>query len=110
MKVAPELQLSVDNVRVVVSNETGFFIIFFQYKNGITYTIETHYSAILGRQYLNVRLGASSALEGKTSGLCGEMDGNVANDFTGPDGAVYNDAVSFGNSCTLLSVKLNCVY
>ena len=103
IKATPSLQFSVDDVRVVFSNETGFFVIFFQYENGITYTIETHYSPVLERQFMNVLLGPSSALEGKTSGLCGKMDGIQVNDFTGPDGAVYDDAIRFGDSCTLVT-------
>ncbi|XP_065832505.1 uncharacterized protein [Oscarella lobularis] len=107
IKATPSLQFSVDDVRVVFSNETGFFVIFFQYENGITYTIETHYSPVLERQFMNVLLGPSSALEGKTSGLCGKMDGIQVNDFTGPDGAVYDDAIRFGDSWRIDAYELD---
>eukprot|EP00118_Oscarella_pearsei_P021145 m.235962 g.235962 ORF g.235962 m.235962 type:complete len:1784 (+) comp40130_c0_seq16:813-6164(+) len=99
-EVAPGdvLELSQGDVTLYVTNDTGFVLYFVQYRNGITYSIETHYSSTLERQYLNVALGATAALFQKTSGLCGFTDGDTNNDMTGPDGTRYDNAIEFGDS------------
>ena len=57
------------------------------------------------RQYLNVLYSPTAAYKGQTEGLCGFMDNNETNDFAGPDGTVYKDAVQFAESCKI-SCKL----
>lgn len=53
------------------------------------------------RQYLNVLYSPTAAYKGYTEGLCGFMDNNATNDFAGPDGTVYKDAVQFAESCKI---------
>ncbi|EDO27135.1 predicted protein [Nematostella vectensis] len=52
----------------------------------------------MGRQYLNVLFTPTAAFYGNTGGLCGDMDNNPANDFTGPTGERFTDAVQFAES------------
>jgi len=54
----------------------------------------------MGRQYLNVLYAPTVAYKGHTEGLCGFMDNNATNDFMGPDGEAYEEAVQFAESCT----------
>ena len=58
------------------------------------------------RQYLNVLYSPTTAYKGYTEGLCGFMDNNATNDFAGPDGTVYKDAVQFAESCKIACSKL----
>lgn len=58
------------------------------------------------RQYLNVLYSPTAAYKGYTEGLCGFMDNNATNDFAGPDGTVYKDAVQFAESCKIACSKL----
>jgi len=53
------------------------------------------------RQYLNVLYSPTAAYKGYTEGLCGFMDNNATNDFAGPDGTVYKEAVQFAESCKI---------
>ena len=71
----------------------------FQFTNGASYTVEVRYSNMLERQYLNTEFGPMASFIEKTEGLCGYMDDNEINDFTGPDGKVYTDTDEFANAC-----------
>ena len=66
---------------------------------GVTVTIDVRHSRVMKRQYLNVLYSPTAAYKGHTEGLCGFMDNNAANDFMGPDGTLYKDAVQFAESC-----------
>ena len=66
---------------------------------GVTVTIDVRHSHVMKRQYLNVLYSPTAAYKGYTEGLCGFMDNNATNDFLGPDGILYNDAVQFAESC-----------
>ena len=61
--------------------------------------MEVRHSPVMERQYLNVIFAASIALNKATEGLCGYMDNDEKNDFYGPDGTLYTDAVEFAESC-----------
>ena len=69
---------------------------------GVTVTIDVRHSSVMKRQYLNVLYSPTAAYKGHTEGLCGFMDNNATNDFMGPDGILYNDAVQFAESCKQL--------
>ena len=62
-------------------------------------TIDVRHSRVMKRQYLNVLYSPTAAYKGNTAGLCGFMDNNATNDFMGPDGILYSDAVQFSESC-----------
>ncbi|XP_035690048.1 tenascin-like [Branchiostoma floridae] len=44
----------------------------------------------MGRQFVNILFSPTATFKGTTEGLCGLMDDDDANDFTGPGGTVYN--------------------
>ena len=67
---------------------------------GVTVTIDVRHSRVMKRQYLNVLYSPTAAYKGHTEGLCGFMDNNSTNDFMGPDGVIYSNAVQFAESCT----------
>lgn len=66
---------------------------------GLTITIDVRHSRVMKRQYLNVFYSPTAAYKGHTEGLCGFMDNNATNDFIGPDGTPYQDAIQFAESC-----------
>ena len=70
-------------------------------------TIDVRHSRVMKRQYLNVLYSPTAAYKGRTEGLCGFMDNNATNDFMGPDGILYNDAVEFAESCKQRLIMLN---
>ncbi|KAL9982165.1 hypothetical protein ACROYT_G010976 [Oculina patagonica] len=78
-----------DNVVVLIS---------LQYESGVTVTLDVRHSHVMKRQYLNVLYSPTAAYKGHTEGLCGFMDNNKTNDFMGPDGTLYSDAVQFAES------------
>ena len=80
----------------------------FQFTNGTSYTVEVRYSNMLERQYLNTEFGPTASFIEKTEGLCGYMDDDEINDFTGPDGKVYTDTDEFANAC--MDRKTNLIY
>ena len=48
--------------------------------------------------------GPNKDFTGKTQGLCGMMDDDASNDFQGPNGTLYEDAVEFAETCNITSV------
>ncbi|CAH1774305.1 unnamed protein product [Owenia fusiformis] len=80
-------------VHMVISKsngEDGVMLVTVQYNTGVMVTAYVRYSAKMKRQYLNMVLQLTSAFTGKTSGLCGLMDDDPVNDFTGRNGVMYN--------------------
>lgn len=73
--------------------------LYFQFKNGATYTIEIRYSYSIGRQFLDTSLGAPIPFMMTTSGLCGNMDGNPNNDFVSPNGTLIETPNEFAETC-----------
>ena len=53
----------------------------------------------MNRQYMNILFTPALALRESTEGLCGFMDSDDTNDFQGPDGVTYTDAIEFAESC-----------
>ena len=53
------------------------------------------------RQYINMLFGPNKDFTGKTQGLCGMMDDDASNDFQGPNGTLYEDAVEFAETCNI---------
>ena len=51
------------------------------------------------RQFLNIVFAPTVHFDTKTEGLCGFMDNDDTNDFIGPDGMSYSDAIDFSESC-----------
>lgn len=51
------------------------------------------------RQYLNVMYTPTDEFKGQTEGLCGLMNNDQSNDFVGPRGEHYPDAIQFADSC-----------
>jgi hypothetical protein len=62
-------------------------------------SVETEYSPVMSRQYLNVNFIPTAAFSKTTEGLCGFMDDDDTNDLTGPNGEKYNDTIQFSESC-----------
>jgi hypothetical protein len=71
----------------------------FLYCLGATVSVETEYSPVMSRQYLNVNFIPTAAFSKTTEGLCGFMDDDDTNDLTGPNGEKYNDTIQFAESC-----------
>ena len=81
---------------------------FFQFHNGAAYKIHVRYSESIGRQYIDASLGAPIPFMEKTTGLCGNMDGNRYNDFIGPDGTTHENVNDFVESCKGLCCTIVC--
>ncbi|XP_048576746.1 uncharacterized protein LOC5510655 isoform X3 [Nematostella vectensis] len=79
-------------------NEGAVLLLSLQFITGVSLTIDVRHSPTMGRQYLNVLFTPTAAFYGNTGGLCGDMDNNPANDFTGPTGERFTDAVQFAES------------
>uniref|UniRef100_A0AAY4AS27 VWFD domain-containing protein n=1 Tax=Denticeps clupeoides TaxID=299321 RepID=A0AAY4AS27_9TELE len=99
------------------------------YQNGIQYVIKTDFGLLVtyDRVY-HVTVTIPSNYQGKTCGLCGNYDGNTANDFLLPGGSPTNDINAFGkawkvaipgvvcedgcngNSCPVCDPKLRAVF
>ncbi|CAH1781186.1 unnamed protein product [Owenia fusiformis] len=83
-----------DDVHMVITNSNGsddsVMLVTLQYNTGVMVSTYLRYSAKMKRQYLNLVLQLTAAFSGKTSGLCGLMDDDQSNDFTGADGKLYN--------------------
>ncbi len=62
-------------------------------------SVEAEYSPVMSRHYLNVNFISIDMFATKSEGLCGFMDDDDSNDFTGPNGEQYNDAIQFVESC-----------
>lgn len=78
---------------------------FFQFKNGASYTLEVRYSESVGRQFLDTSLGAPIPFIKTTKGLCGNMDGDPYNDYIAPNGDPLSDATTFAESCTWFDIR-----
>ncbi len=61
--------------------------------------METEYSRVMSRHYLNVNFIPTAMFARNTEGLCGFMDDDDTNDLTGPNGEQYNDTIEFAESC-----------
>ena len=66
---------------------------------GATVSVETEFSPVMSRQYLNVNFIPTAVFTRKTEGLCGFMDDDDSNDLIGPNGEQYDDATQFAESC-----------
>jgi hypothetical protein len=78
------------------STLTGALVqLFFQFRNGATYTIEVRYSRTVGRQFIDTSLGAPIPFMGTTTALCGNMDGDPNNDFLSPNGTSIESSHDF---------------
>ncbi|XP_019646646.1 PREDICTED: uncharacterized protein LOC109487118 [Branchiostoma belcheri] len=73
-------------------------IISLTFTSGATVSFDVRYSPKMGRQFVNILFSPTATFKGNTEGLCGLMDDDNANDFTGPDGAVYNDSSVFAET------------
>ena len=71
----------------------------FQFSSGVVYSVHVRYSGGIGRQYMDTEFGITPAFYNATEGLCGIMDNDVRNDFTGPAGKIYSKPKDFGDSC-----------
>lgn len=101
-RLGSKLQLGGNSVTVFMREShvsNSLLQLFFQFRNGATYTIEVRYSESLGRQFLDTSLGAPASFTRKTKGLCGNMDGDPLNDYESPDGTILNDPDTFADSC-----------
>jgi hypothetical protein len=82
------------------STLTGALVqLFFQFRNGATYTIEVRYSRTVGRQFIDTSLGAPIPFMGTTTALCGNMDGDPNNDFLSPNGTSIESSHDFTETC-----------
>ncbi|CAH1231914.1 TNXB [Branchiostoma lanceolatum] len=81
------------------ATESGAVIIIsLTFASGATVSFDVRYSPKMGRQFVNILFSPTATFKGNTEGLCGLMDDDDANDFTGPDGAVYNDSSVFAET------------
>ncbi|XP_078598874.1 uncharacterized protein LOC144874520 [Branchiostoma floridae x Branchiostoma japonicum] len=81
------------------ATESGAVIIVsITFASGATVSFDVRYSPKMGRQFVNILFSPTATFKGNTEGLCGLMDDDDANDFTGPDGAVYNDSSVFAET------------
>ena len=67
-------------------------------------SIETAYSPVMKRQYLNVNFIPTASFTKTTEGLCGFMDDDETNDLVGPNGQHFNDPLLFAESCKFTKV------
>ncbi|CAD5122347.1 DgyrCDS10784 [Dimorphilus gyrociliatus] len=87
------------------SDETTLLIFSIDYVNGAFLSVAVSYSPVMKRQYLSFALVPSKSMFNMTSGLCGLMNNNLNDDFTGPDDTVYETSEEFGNSWRMNNVK-----
>ncbi|CAH1233157.1 TNC [Branchiostoma lanceolatum] len=81
------------------ATESGAVIIVsVTFASGATVSFDVRYSPKMGRQFVNILFSPTATFKGSTEGLCGIMDDDDANDFTGPDGAEYNDSSVFAET------------
>ncbi|CAH1252389.1 TNC [Branchiostoma lanceolatum] len=81
------------------SMESGAVIIIsITFASGATVSFDIRYSPKMGRQFVNILFSPTATFRGNTEGLCGLMDDDDANDFTGPDGALYDDPSVFAET------------
>ncbi|XP_028399971.1 uncharacterized protein LOC114523292 [Dendronephthya gigantea] len=82
------------------SNGAQVIIMSFQYKSGVTVSVEAEYSPVMSRHYLNVNFIPNADFTKATEGLCGFMDDDETNDLIGPNGEQYNknDTIEFAES------------
>ncbi|XP_019634589.1 PREDICTED: uncharacterized protein LOC109477683 [Branchiostoma belcheri] len=81
------------------ATESGAVIIVsITFASGATVSFDIRYSPKMGRQFVNILFSPTATFKGNTEGLCGLMDDDDDNDFTGPDGTVYNDTSVFAET------------
>ncbi|KAI8480739.1 hypothetical protein Bbelb_415320 [Branchiostoma belcheri] len=81
------------------STETGAVVIIsITFASGASVSFDVRYSPKMSRQFINILFSPTATFKGNTEGLCGFMDDDIANDFTGPDGVVYDDAFTFAET------------
>ncbi|XP_019614645.1 PREDICTED: uncharacterized protein LOC109462534 [Branchiostoma belcheri] len=81
------------------ATESGAVIIVsITFASGATVSFDIRYSPKMGRQFVNILFSPTATFKGNTEGLCGLMDDDGDNDFTGPDGTVYNDTSVFAET------------
>ncbi|KAI8487041.1 hypothetical protein Bbelb_353010, partial [Branchiostoma belcheri] len=81
------------------ATESGAVIIVsITFASGATVSFDIRYSPKMGRQFVNILFNPTATFKGSTEGLCGLMDDDDDNDFTGPDGTVYNDTSVFAET------------
>ncbi|KAI8507318.1 hypothetical protein Bbelb_146980 [Branchiostoma belcheri] len=81
------------------ATESGAVIIVsITFASGATVSFDVRYSPKMGRQFVNILFSPTATFKGNTEGLCGLMDDNNTNDFTGPDGSVHNDSSVFAET------------
>ena len=74
--------------------------------SGADVTVDVRYSPVMKRQYMNVLFKPTAEFKFNTSGLCGYMDNNIANDLMGPNGEIYMDTDEFALSCKILICQI----
>ncbi|XP_028400060.1 uncharacterized protein LOC114523362 [Dendronephthya gigantea] len=101
----PKFLFANDSIKLNIFNpdnrteSDGVAIFAFQFKSGVTVTVEAEYSPVMSRQYLNVNFIPTAAFTKTTEGLCGFMDDDETNDLIGPKGEqYYNNTIKFSES------------
>ncbi|CAH1233820.1 TNC [Branchiostoma lanceolatum] len=91
-------------VEIPSTSESGEVVLFsFTFESGASVAFDIRFSPKMGRQYLNVIFSPTACFKGKTRGMCGYMDDDEDNDFTGPDGTLHWDATSFAESWRVIT-------
>eukprot|EP00058_Branchiostoma_floridae_P027962 XP_002613453.1 hypothetical protein BRAFLDRAFT_84589 [Branchiostoma floridae] len=70
----------------------------FQFVSGASISVDVRHSPVMQRMYMNVMFLPTAKFKGNTDGLCGTLDNDPGNDFTGPDGVLLPDAMAFAES------------
>ncbi|CAH1273220.1 TNC [Branchiostoma lanceolatum] len=95
------LLVEIPSTAVSQSGEVKLFS--FTFESGASVAFDIRFSPKMGRQYLNVIFSPTAGFKEKTQGLCGYMDDDEDNDFTGPDGTLHGDAPSFAESWRIIT-------
>jgi hypothetical protein len=92
--IVHDLGVATMRVQPRVPNDTSVTVtlVAFEFRAGHSLSINVQYSAGMQRQYIDVQFSPTAAFLSTVSGLCGFMDGDQANDFTGGNGVVYNSS------------------
>ncbi|XP_071974235.1 uncharacterized protein [Engystomops pustulosus] len=94
----------------VVKRNSGKYVPFKVRQMGIYLTIEAANGlALVWDKKTSIMIKLDSSFEGKTCGLCGNYDGNAANDYITRSQSVVGDMVEFGNSWKVLERCPNAV-
>jgi hypothetical protein len=75
------------------SNPKALAVVSFEFLSGPSFGVSVVYSEGMGRQFLETSMSPGPVLKGATAGLAGSYDGDMSNDFAGPDGVVHTSVV-----------------